>query len=241
LIGAWPSLGVTGTTLRDVSGNHNHGTLTNLDLSAAWQSDYMEFDGVDGKVLCGDIEATEGIGQLTVVARVWFNDTGNAGIVSKRSSTSDEAWQMWRLSDKLHSRINATSTPTVNGVATLPTNEWVMVAFVYDKSKSLVTYINGKFDAEDAGVSSDINIRAHEVVLGWAYNNSFALNGRIQIAYIWGRALKPSEIQQLYVDPQALFRRKAQYFISSGGTPAGTRPQSPFNHPFIGALGGPIG
>jgi len=37
LVGAWmPSLGVTGDTLRDVSGNGNHGTLTNMDAASDW-------------------------------------------------------------------------------------------------------------------------------------------------------------------------------------------------------------
>ena len=37
LVGAWmPSLGVTGETLRDVSGNGNHGTLTNMDAASDW-------------------------------------------------------------------------------------------------------------------------------------------------------------------------------------------------------------
>ncbi len=216
LVGAWnPSLGVTGTTLRDVSGNHNHGTLTDADVSAAWQSDYMEFDGTNDRVLCGDIKATEGIGQLTVLARVWFNDTGNGGIVSKRHTTSSESWFMWRLSNKLYIRVTGVSTPWVSGNLTLPTNEWISVCFTYNKTDALRSYINGTQDDIDSAVYSDVGTSTEEVVLGWSYNNGYALNGRIQNAYIWDRALSPSEIQQLYVDPHAPFRRKQQYFLNS--------------------------
>ena len=37
LPGLWmPSLGVTGDTLRDISGYGNHGTLTNMDPATDW-------------------------------------------------------------------------------------------------------------------------------------------------------------------------------------------------------------
>ena len=38
LVGAWvPSLGVTGNTLRDVSGRGSHGVLTNMDAASDWE------------------------------------------------------------------------------------------------------------------------------------------------------------------------------------------------------------
>ena len=38
LVGAWvPSIGVTGGTLRDVSGRGSHGTLTNMDAATDWE------------------------------------------------------------------------------------------------------------------------------------------------------------------------------------------------------------
>lgn len=50
LAGAWsPSLGVTGDTLRDVSGHGNHGTLTGMDPATDWQVSgggwSLDFDG----------------------------------------------------------------------------------------------------------------------------------------------------------------------------------------------------
>lgn len=55
LVGAWvPSLGVTGGTLRDVSGRAFHGTLTNMDPATDWQASgggSLEFDGTNDYVL----------------------------------------------------------------------------------------------------------------------------------------------------------------------------------------------
>ena len=43
-VGAWnPSLGNSGLVLRDWSGRSNNGTLTNMDLSAAWQPGTLAF------------------------------------------------------------------------------------------------------------------------------------------------------------------------------------------------------
>ena len=52
LAGAWvPAMGVTGGTLRDISGNKNHGTLTNMDPATDWvvgeKGLALDFDGSD--------------------------------------------------------------------------------------------------------------------------------------------------------------------------------------------------
>jgi len=55
LVGAWvPSLGVTGNTLRDVSGRGNHGVLTDMDAATDWQTSgggFLDFDGSNDYVL----------------------------------------------------------------------------------------------------------------------------------------------------------------------------------------------
>lgn len=55
LVGAWcPSMGVTGSTLRDLSGQNNHGTLTNMDPATDWVIDNgqyaLDFDGSNDDV-----------------------------------------------------------------------------------------------------------------------------------------------------------------------------------------------
>jgi len=55
LVGAWyPKLGPTGATLRDVSGHHNHGVLTNMDPATAWglgeDGAALAFDGLDDHI-----------------------------------------------------------------------------------------------------------------------------------------------------------------------------------------------
>lgn len=55
LVGAWvPSLGVTGETLRDVSGRGYPGKLTNMDAATDWQTSgggSLDFDGTNDYVL----------------------------------------------------------------------------------------------------------------------------------------------------------------------------------------------
>lgn len=70
LAGAWvPSLGVTGDTLRDVSGRKHHGTLTGMDPSTDWQVSgggwCLDFDGTNDVVLAPAIPQIAGATQAT--------------------------------------------------------------------------------------------------------------------------------------------------------------------------------
>ena len=72
LVRAWvPALGVTGDTLRDVSGRKHHGTLTNMDLATDWQASdggwCLDFDGTNDYVLLPARSA-----ELPFSLSVWF-------------------------------------------------------------------------------------------------------------------------------------------------------------------------
>ncbi len=81
LVGAWcPSLGVTGNTLRDISGNNRHGTLTNMDVATDWvvsDGQYaLDFDGVDDYVVAGSLPDFPNDFTLSGWGYVYSGDTG---------------------------------------------------------------------------------------------------------------------------------------------------------------------
>ena len=80
LVGAWmPSLGVTGETLRDVSGNGNHGTLTNMDAASDWVGTSkglaLDYTGGNQRV-SGSIDPSVFAGAHTISC--WFNRRATA-------------------------------------------------------------------------------------------------------------------------------------------------------------------
>jgi hypothetical protein len=71
----------------------------------------------------------------------------------------------------------------------------------------LTFWRDGKIIASRSGVLGSTSM---EVLSGWSSTTQFRLNGRIGNTSIYNRALSPQEIQELYVDSLAPFRRKAK-------------------------------
>ena len=98
LVGAWaPALGPTGSTLRDVSGNNNHGTLTDMDPATDWVISgnprlpgwALDFDGSNDYI---DIPSFN-VANITIEAWIFVSDVADqGGIVGKRVSGSDDAY-----------------------------------------------------------------------------------------------------------------------------------------------------
>ncbi|MBI2530552.1 MAG: PKD domain-containing protein [Candidatus Diapherotrites archaeon] len=185
----------TGTTASDSSGNGNNGTLTN---GPTWTSsgvfgNALHFDGVDDHVL---IPNSAGLGPNVVTAAAWVKLDSYPGgsygaVIGKYGGSNgyllsirpDGQAQFWVGND-------AVSIAAYTWATTLQLNTWYHVAGTYDGS-AVKIYLNGALGMSWNG-SNALNSAAYDPSLG------SQLNGTIDEAVIYNRALSAGEIAALY-------------------------------------------
>ena len=230
LVGAWmPSLGVTGETLRDVSGNGNHGTLTNMDPASDWVGTSkglaLDFDGSNDYVDCGVSKSTEVIDSISITGwvRKEVNKSLNQCIINAWRNPYNARvcfiLSFWRSDGRLQffHRNQFGQTDQVFSSVSIPNNEWTHIATTSDET-TIRHYINGKSAGSgtqnyqryaDTSYSSGIRI-------GDLLGNE-RLQGSIANMSIYNRALSPTEIKHLYVDSLAPFRKKQRVSVAVPG------------------------
>ena len=219
----------SGTSAADASGSGLTGTLTN---GAGWgtgrNAGAVLLDGVNDFVELGNPALLQLTGSMTVSA--WVNSAAfpgdDAAIVSKRAG-GEVGYQLDTTVDRGPRTIGFKLTNSSGGnmfrygATTLQANTWYHVTGVYNAATSeLHVYLNGQLDdgtllgtvtATQQNSSANVNIGRRPG------SNSFNLNGRIDDARIYNRALTPTEIQADMNTPVA------------GGTGDTTAPTAPTN------------
>ena len=195
----------SGTSAADASGSGLAGTLTNgAGWGAGRNAGAVLLDGVNDFVELGNPALLQLTGSMTVSA--WVNSAAfpvdDAAIVSKRASVG---YQLDTTVDRGPRTIGFKLTNSSGGsmfrygATALQANTWYHVTGVYNAATSeLHVYLNGQLDdgtllgtvtATQQNSSANVNIGRRPGT------NSFNLNGRIDDARIYNRALTPTEIQ----------------------------------------------
>ena len=222
LVGLWaPPLGVSGLKLFDVSGHHNHGTLTNMDPATDWiMSPYgwaLDFDGAGDYIDCGQKLLTTPSKSFSVL--VWAKrDTSNyGGLVSKDIGTVRE----WLLCENVGTEVRARIYQT-NGVVRnvygnyFPVGVWTQLGFIVDcESTKYWLIVNGKSIDKTGAWDGTVRNSTIPLRIGFFYSTGYTFDGQISGVSIWNRVLLPAEIADLYADPFAMLRRR-QVVIPSG-------------------------
>jgi hypothetical protein len=221
LVGAWmPSFGVTGDTLKDVSGNGNDGTLTNMDAATDWVATSkglaLDFDNSVHKVSYQTNFQSEFQNSFTFSCLVKFNAADDRDVIFGNYNASFGWLNFERhTSNRLrHVYRNAPSAVVddyspVNSVS----SGWNFVNFTRQRisitQSRLIYHVNGK-EVRNALISyNDRTVPWPNFFLGADTRNIFTnLNGNIAFASIHDRALSPAEIKQLYLNPAAPFQKK---------------------------------
>lgn len=211
LVGAWmPSLGVTGDTLRDVSGNGNDGTLTNMDAASDWVATSkgwaLDFDGSGEHVNCGDILNEEIDNSLTMTC---FCKPAVFGGFQNIFSKPFLYWLHQEQGvNRFRFKVRATSgVQYVQADVPITLGQTYFLTGVMSKN-TLEIYVDGKFYASQSFVGSLDRSSIYDLKIGGWIGTNDDFTGSIGNASIYNRALHPDEIQTLYVDSLAPFRRK---------------------------------
>ena len=218
-----PSFGVTGGTLKDVSGNGNDGTLTaGMDLASDWlianKQIVLDFDGVDdgvsvtanfaeqfteGFTICSLIKTRTTSSKTNAVAGEWGN--GGAGNAS---------YLLYQRFSKFYA---ATYNTALGGLSiqssqNILANKWYHLVFTHTYDGGAANrgtgklWIQGRLDATLATMPTPQQSTNYPFTIG----KELTTNANAQIGFIslHKRVLSPTEIKQLYANPAAPFLRK---------------------------------
>lgn len=226
LVGAWmPSFGATGGTLRDVSRNSNHGTLTNMDPATDWVTSEkgltLDFDGTDDYITCGDVH--DALERFTL--SIWFKSADgsqtNKGLFGRWGSneTANSGYMLWlSLTGRLSLPINAATH--AEGTTDIRTGGWRHLVGTFDGVNGKI-FVDGKL--EQSFTDATPNTSSSDFLIGAYKNNSGIFEevaGTLSFATLYDRALSPQEIKQLYVDSFAPFRQRRRVITSTQAAPA---------------------
>lgn len=228
LVGAWmPSLGVTGETLRDVSGNGNHGTLTNTNWEISSARKSVAYNGSTSKA---DIGSNNKFELQEMSACIWFkiNSVNLSNYThifwKKKNSSPFSSFGLW-IEQSTRNIYGGFGQFHESTGSQLPLNEWVFASLTYDGYFRRI-FVNGLLDVEASDSSLTIQYDSNPIQIGFGdYNLEF--NGAVSSASIYNRALSPQEIKHLYVDSLAPFRKKQRVSVA---VPAAVTPSATY-HP----------
>jgi hypothetical protein len=228
-----PSLGVTGETLRDVSGNGNHGTLNNMDAATDWVATSkglaLDFDGSDDYITCGSIG--DSAQTITVWAKSATTNWNQYGWISSsrtpnghiiHPNVGSKQVDMFVLSDNSLFTNVGSATPS-------DITKWHQYTLTTNGSNEHLTYLDGDLvDNSSASISRTVPVSTGTWFLGRDSNSLSRYGyGKISNVSIYNRALSPTEIKQLYVDSLAPFRKKQRVSVA---VPAAVAPSATY-HP----------
>ena len=200
LVGRWTFDEGKGSTVRDVSGRGNHGSVMGgAKWTAGRVGGALEFDGTDDFVSIPNESRFDITGSVTVAAwiRVETFTKQWQAIVTK----GDRAWRLHRANDTKMvgfacSDLSRGQVGDLSGKTIIADGRWHHVAGVLDGTKASI-FVDGVLDAS-AKSSPDISVNDYSVLIGANAQVSGRLfRGLIDDVRIYERALSVDELRAL--------------------------------------------
>lgn len=211
IVGLWLMNEGTGTTIADLSGNENMGTLA-ADVS--WvpgkYGTALDFDGTGDYVDVGQDSSLKMTTACTVCAWVKSDVTvsGERNIVREQTTGKGYALGAGWTANKFRFYLNAGGwTSSGDSITNIVAGTEYFVCGTYDKnagSNQVKLWVNGI--NENSGTDTDsISWLSNNILIG-AYNpaSGAGWNGKISHVVIFNRALSAEEIKWLYAEPFAM-------------------------------------
>jgi hypothetical protein len=190
----------TSTSVYDLSGRNNNGTLFN---NTGWNSNgWFTFDGTDDYINCGNNSSLAIVGDITIYALVYFNSfSGYNGIAGKTSANSVPAPFDYYTNPSNPTflsflRGNGSSFTTVNSNQTISLNRWHQIAVTMNGT-NVTHYLNGTSNGTGI-LSTTIGDNGDPLLIGNRGDFFTDMNGNISSVQIYSKALNTSEVKQNY-------------------------------------------
>ena len=225
LAGCWLFNEGAGSLANDISGNNNHGRLTDMlpnTQDSGWGGSKfgggLKFDGIDDNIRITDANSLDVTPAMSAFAWVKGNAQNAKMIISKYDSVADKrSWiirstdaspyQKMRITISDNGVYDAAHIKDYYSSIDILDNAWHFAGFTFNAG-TLKLYIDGVEDpnptkALDPAITT-IFTSDRDVIVGAYLTNNIPINfftGSINGAGIYNRALTATEIKQLYHDP----------------------------------------
>ena len=197
------------TTIRDISGNTNNGTLTNFGSQTIYDSGSggsIVFDGTNDFIDLGTTLNSVTIGSAFSID-IWFstsialpNGLNYYGLISNYTGTGgDKGFQLfWGGTDSFYAYGSGYLSQCLGNITSLTPNAWYNITFVYTRNTSGRIYLNG-IDKTFTSYNNTVNTPVNNLKIGIrSDSNTLAWNGKISSTKIYNRALTAQEVLQNY-------------------------------------------
>lgn len=197
-------VGTRGTTVAtgggwaDISGNSNHGELTNGPIYNGSNGGSIVFDGVNDLVSINNATSLQITGDITII--YWMYVTAavsGQGTITKGPSDSDYDYMVYLTSNSTNLSFykkNSSGTGEAGaGWSGTFINRWVHVAFTLN-STIVTGYENGEFKATNTFTNAGIRSGTNSLLIARGWSSSFP--GRLTGIQIYNRALSAQEVLQ---------------------------------------------
>ena len=218
LVGYWTFDGgdIFGLSVRDKSGQGNHGTISGEVKTAGKVGQALDFDGVDNGIIIGSDSPLDNLASYSVSA--WIKPRslgeGSFGRIVAKDRLITDGWAFFvcttdaspTCTSSLRLLHGFTGTDGVWSSAnnSIKLNTWQHVAVTYSPSSTTndpIFYINGvvsPFSTEQTPTLSDDDDDVNILVIGNRNNADIAFDGLIDDVRLYKRILSAGEVNKLY-------------------------------------------
>jgi hypothetical protein len=217
LVAYWSLCEGVGSTAYDISGNGNHGALTNLVPGTAWvptPHGYGVDCTADGQCIVSSSEQLNLPGKVTAWALVHVDTIARWDNILHKNNT----YRIWaNVNGKLAATIRTSSETAIDSTIAFPTGRIASICLTWGgDGTDAVLYLDGKqvATATPSGVMSTTLPFAFGGTTEYA---SRCMDGRSIACAVWARQLSAGEVGQLYADPFGLLARPLRLWPTTAG------------------------
>jgi hypothetical protein len=183
----------TSGAITDTSGQGNHGTYNGTGYSAAGRfSTGIDFDGTDDEIVIAD---SSSLVLNSVTASVWINFDSVAGWQSFFHKNTTTASTNDLYFEQNNGRLYNYNTISTSG-AVLTAGQWYHLVYTADSITERL-YLNGQILVEEPSQYIGTN-NTNALRIGGSGGSGEMVNGRMDEAALWNRALSTEEVSDLY-------------------------------------------
>jgi len=185
---------------KDLSGNGYNGTIYGAQCVQGRSGKALSFDGLNDYVDCGDIDAVDGVSEITVTAWVkWGGGVG--GLTESREFHRKHNVYAFGGGWKDHKArfwiYDGAWRNSGDSITDIDDGNWYFIVGVYD-GEYLRLYINGVEESNNYIGSTTLYANNEPVIIGSSRGTAEFWNGLIDEVRIYNRALSKEEIKWLY-------------------------------------------